>query len=300
MSAAPAPPDPARPAKSPAAVAARQRPAPGTLCLDHVSHFVPDLEAARDALASLGFAVTPVSVQRTPEGPAGSSNRCVMLEDGYLEFLAPTHDTPLARQMRAYMDRHVGVHLACFGTPSADDEHARLSAHGFDPLPIVRLSRPVEDGALARFNVVRVPPAAMPEGRLQFVEQLSPEAIWREPHLAHANGVTGLRAVLVVADDPVAVAARYARFAALLPQREAGLVRLATERGDVVIGTREQWTARLGEAPAAPSLAGYALRCRDPAAFATRCEAAGLPVRRGEGRFAVRLPAALGGAWILE
>ena len=100
-------------------VAERQRPRPGDLCLDHVSHFVPDLDAAAGVLAALGFAVTPISVQRTREGPAGSSNRCVMLREGYVEVLAPTHDTPTARRMRAAIERHVGVHLVCFGTPSA-------------------------------------------------------------------------------------------------------------------------------------------------------------------------------------
>lgn len=281
-------------------ISAGQRPAPGTLCLDHVSHFVPDLDAACALLEALGFAVAPLSVQMTPDGPAGSSNRCIMLEEGYLEILTPTHDTPVGRQMRAFIAGYTGVHLACFGTPSADEEHTRLAAHGFEPLPIVRLSRPVEDGMTARFNVVRVPAEKMPEGRIQFVEQLAPEVIWRERHLAHRNGVLGLRAVFVVAAEPVAVAARYARFSALLPRRDGAFIRLCSERGDVVVGTREQWIEVLGAAPATPSLAGYALRCRDPASFAARCETAGLAVRGDSARFAVQLPPALGGAWILQ
>ena len=68
-------------------VAGRQRPPPGSLFLDHVSHFVPDLGAASALLEELGFAVTPLSAQVTQDGPAGTSNRCVMLRDGYLEFL---------------------------------------------------------------------------------------------------------------------------------------------------------------------------------------------------------------------
>ncbi|MGH8705960.1 MAG: VOC family protein, partial [Burkholderiales bacterium] len=111
-------------------IAARQRPPAGTLYLDHVAHFVPDLGAAAQALEALGFAVTPESAQATQHGPAGTSNRCAMLEGGYLEFLAPTADTPNARRLRAAMDRYRGVHLACFGTPAAEEEHARLAAHG--------------------------------------------------------------------------------------------------------------------------------------------------------------------------
>ena len=77
---------------------------PGTLVLDHVAHFVPDLDAAARALEAeglegarggveaLGFAVTPYSEQSTQDGPAGTANRCVMLGEGYLEFLSPIAD----------------------------------------------------------------------------------------------------------------------------------------------------------------------------------------------------------------
>ncbi len=273
-----------------------QRPAPGELCLDHVAHFLPDIGAAAAVLESLGFAVTPLSAQQTQDGPAGTSNRCVMLSEGYLEFLTPTLDTPVAARMRVYMAKHVGVHLACFGTPSAEAEFARLAAHGFEPLPMVRLSRRLDDGQTARFNVVRVPPERMPEGRVQFVEHLTPDVIWREADLAHVNGVIGLAAAFVVAYNPVAVAARYAEFSALLPRMEDGFIRLASERGDIIVGTSAQWAQRLGSAPAAPALAGYALKCRDPAAFAQRCAAAGLNVNGN----IVQLPPVLGGAWELR
>ena len=284
------------------AIAQRQRPRPGDLCLDHVSHFVPDLEAAAGVLAALGFAVTPTSVQKTQEGPAGSSNRCVMLGAGYIELLAPTHDTPTARRMRAAIGRHVGVHLVCFGTPSAVAEHARLAAHGFAPLPLVDLSRPVKVAGkrrLARFSVVRLPPEKMPEGRIQFVEQRTPENIWLAEHLRHPNGATGLAAALVVAADPVAVAARFARFAGIIPRPVGAFVRLPTARGDVLVGTRQAWASLLGVAPpAAPSIAGYALAFRDPAKFAARCKLARMKVRKSGALYAVALPPVLGGAWV--
>src|SRR3972149_6504971 len=97
-------------------VAAQQLPPAGSLILDHVSHFLPELGAAARALEALGFAVTPEPAQQTQDGPAGTSNVCVMLEHGYLEFLATTADTPNAQRVRASMQRHAGVHLACFGT----------------------------------------------------------------------------------------------------------------------------------------------------------------------------------------
>ncbi|HEY8252551.1 MAG TPA: VOC family protein [Burkholderiales bacterium] len=270
----------------------RQRPPAGELYLDHLAHFVPDLGAAAAVWEKLGFTVTPVSHHAVAGKPAGTSNRCVMLEEGYLELLAPAMDTPHAQRVRALMKRYDGVHLACFGTPDAAAEHARLVAHGFEPEPLVSLERAIDTGARLRFKVVYTPPGKMAEGRVQYCEHLTPEHVWRE---AFVNPF-GLRAVYVVADDPEEVAARWGRFGGLLPRPEDGFVRLDTARGRVVIGTQKTLAKLLGEAPPAPALAGYALSCGDPKAFAARCSKAGLKV---DGNV-VRLPAALGGTWLLE
>src|SRR6185295_12291081 len=140
---------------------------------------------------------------------------------------------------------------------------------------------------------------AMPEGRIQFVQHHTPESLWRPEHLAHTNGVVKLACVFVVADDPVAVAARWAHFAALLPRPAGGFVHLQAARGHVLVGTRKSWAALLGDAPAAPALAGYALECRDPAILVSRCRLLGLALRKlREELFAVSLPQALGGAWL--
>jgi hypothetical protein len=274
---------------------------PGSLVLDHVAHFVPDLDAAGRMLEALGFAVTPVSVQSTQDGPAGTANRCVMLEEGYLEFLAPIADTPHAQRTREAMARYAGVHILALGTPAAAEEHARLARHGFAPLPMVDLEREVEvEGATrrARFGVVRVPPEAMPEGRVQFVEHRTPEYVWQPRWLNHTNGVTALAAAFVAADKPSEVAARYARFAGLIPKRKGRFVILETSRGGLWIARSRDLKDLLGAAPPAPALAGYALACDDPAALARRCRAAGAKVRRAGSLYAALLPPALGGVWL--
>jgi hypothetical protein len=280
-------------------IAEAQKPAPGELYLDHVAHFVADLGAAARLAESLGFAVTPESAHRAQGAPAGTSNRCIMLEEGYIEILAPTLDTPSARRVRSRMDLYDGVHLACFGTPDAQAEHRRLAEHGFEPEPLVDLQRTLETGKRVRFNVVYVPPAKMPEGRIQYVQQLAPEVIWDTPSLAHTNGVTALKALYVVADDPAQVAARWARFAGLLPRPEGDLVRLDCARGQVFVATRHDLVQILGAAPAAPGLAGYRLACRHPEAFAARCTKLQLAVRKTAAGHAVSLPAALGGVWLI-
>jgi len=272
--------------------AERQRPPAGELCLDHLGHFVRDLDAAAAVWEKLGLKVTPVSVHRVAGKPAGTSNRCVMLEEGYLELLSPTHDTAHAGRVRALMKRYDGVHLACFGAPDAAAEHARLAAHGFEPEPLVKLERKLETGKPVRFNVVYVPPGKMAEGRVQYCEHLTPQHVWRK---GFVNALR-LRSVYVVADDPEEAAARWGRFGGLLPRPEDGFVRLDTARGRVVIGKKKALAGLLGKVPPAPAIAGYALSCSDPAAFAKRCSNAGMKVQGN----VVALPAVLGGSWLLE
>ncbi len=278
-----------------------QTAAPGTLVLDHIAHFVPELDAAARVLEALGFAVTPYSEQSTQDGPAGTANRCVMLDGGYLEFLSPIADTPHARRTREAMARYPGVHILALGTPAAAEEHARLERHGFAPLPQVDLERDVElDGETrrARFGVVRVPPETMPEGRVQFVEHRTPEFVWQPRWLGHANGVTALTAAFVCAANPSEVAARYARFTGLIPKRKGRFVTLETSRGSLWIARSRDLKGLLGAAPVAPALAGYALACDDPAALARRCRAAGAKLKRAGSLYAALLPPALGGAWL--
>jgi len=260
---------------------------------------VPDLGAAAALLESLGFTVTPVSDHQVGGKPAGTANRCLMFEQGYIEILAPTLDTPNAQRVREHMARYGGVHLVCFGTPGAEAERARLAAHGFDPDPVVRLERSIEEGKRARFNVVYVPPDRMPEGRVQYCEHLTPEHIWQSRHVRHENNVTGLAAAYVVARDPVETAARWAGYAGLIPSPDDGMVRLDTARGKIFIATKKALSGYIEHVPDAPGIAAIRLAVADPEAFAARLRKLGLNVRRTPplGN-CVALPPALGGAWL--
>ena len=192
-------------------------PAPGALLLDHTGHFVPDAGAARDALAALGFTVTPYSAQVQPNPQTGemrltgTGNICAMLPEGYLEFLVHTADTPLGQEFRAALDRRAGLHLLAFGVADAAAVHADLAATGHALRPLVRFSRQVEteSGATtARFTVARLAAGTMPEGRVQFATHHTVPAMWQPRWTAHANGARALRAVVISSPDPAGVAAR--------------------------------------------------------------------------------------------
>lgn len=256
---------------------------------------MPDLDAAARLLEKVGLSFTPISHHSISGKPAGTSNRCVMLEQGYLEILCPTLDTPHAQRVRGLMSRYDGVHLACFGTPDAAFEHQRLAAHGFEPEPLVALERNIPSGEKLQFRVVYVPPGKMPEGRVQYCEHLTPEHLWKPEYVNPLR----LEEIYVVADDPVETAARWARFSGLLPRPQGETVALETARGKVVIGERKTF-AFLANVPPAPGIAGYRMGCGDPDRMLGSCSRAGLAVRECARGHEVALPASLGGTWLLS
>ena len=292
-------------------VPSQQVPRAGELNIDHVAHFVADIDGASGALERLGFTLTPFSAQShrlEPGGPlvpAGSGNRCIMLERGYLEMLTPTGDTPIAAQLRSAMERYVGVHLIAFGTAAPESDHARLREAGFDPPAPVALQRSIdtENGSgTARFTVIRVPPDTMTEGRIQYCQQHTPELVWQRRWTTHCNGAKALTRVIVCVPDPRETALRYSRFAGLLAEQNGGVWKLATARGEIVFFD----PAHLDEtfrvrAPALPWIAGYSLETHELASTKACIESAGIGSELlDDGALCVRLHDALGGIVLFE
>lgn len=292
-------------------IARAQIPPAGRINLDHVAHFVPNLDDATTALEQLGFTPTPFTPQMHrlepggPLTPAGTGNRCVMLKRGYLEFLTPTADTPLATQLRTAIERYVGVHVIAFGTATPDQDHARLTEQGFAPLPPVALQRQIGTPAgedTARFTVVRVPPAAMPEGRIQYCAHQTPHLVWQARWTAHANHATALTAVVLCVADPDEAAARYARFTGLAVARRGDAWHIDTTRGRLLFCPPALMTRVLGvEPPVLPWIAGYALASADIGATHAHIERAGFFTHSlGGRRFSIALPPSLGSLIIFE
>ena len=89
------------------------------------------------------------------------------------------------------------------------------SRSGFAPQPVIGLERTVETIAghgLARFSVVRVPPGTMPEGRIQFCRQHTPELVWQQRWLGQPNRARALTDVLLCVEEPAEAAERFGRF----------------------------------------------------------------------------------------
>lgn len=279
--------------------------------MDHVAHFVPHIDAASSALVALGFSLTPFSAhahRSEPGGPlvpAGAGNRCVMLERGYLEIVTPTGDTRHAGELRAAIKRYAGAHLIAFGTAAPETDHARIREAGFGPLPPVALQRQIDTGSgegTVRFTVVRVPPGTMPEGRIQFCRQETPQLIWQERWIAHANRAARLNGVVLCVADPREAALRYARYTGLLSQVSGSVWRLSTARGYLLMVDPDTLQRRLDAAPpAVPWIAGCILESADMSATGDCLRQSGTAVHvLGNRRLLVKLPVAVGGIMIFE
>jgi Glyoxalase-like domain len=284
-----------------------QLPPPGAVFLDHVAHFVPEMDAAAVALERCGFRLTPFTAQTNRVNgkpvPAGTGNRCAMLRQGYVEILTATADTELARQLSERIADHIGLHLAAFSSADAAAEHHRLTTAGFPTLPLVDMRRPVMTKAGsedARFTIARVAPGSMAEGRVQFLTHHTEPLVWRDGFLDHPNGAEALTGLWLAAADPAEPAERFARFAGRPAMREGAVTTIALERGTIHIAAPEFLAAAFDITPAGrlPGFVAAQIAVTSLAELAAHFDAAGLAYRRvrlkQDDAIAVALPAAIG------
>jgi Glyoxalase-like domain len=286
----------------------RQLPAGDEIFLDHVGHFVRDADAASRALARVGFAPAPISIQVDPSIAVGTrltgtGNVTAMLSRGYVEVLFKTADTALGREFDAALARHAGVHLAAFAVADVQRAHERLAAAGFRVRPLVRMQRPVETEAgddTAAFTIARVETGVMPEGRIQMLTHHTEQAVWQKRWLAHPNSATGLIDLVLAVGDVAEAAERFGRFTGRAATPAPGGAMLHLDRGGVLLVSHAALSEILPEVATAtlPFIAGYAVRVQSLAATETAVTGAGLEWRALDDGVVACFPAELGeGAW---
>lgn len=235
-----------------------------------------DPAALWGSFEQLGFTLTPVARQSGrlradgPVEPWGTANRCAMLAQGYIELLA-IHDPALpANGLDRFLDRYAGMHILALGM---DDEAAnleRLRRAGLAVPGVLHLERPVDDadpdGPRARFARLPLPDA--PEGRVQLVRHLTPEAIWQDRFMTHRNRAVALEAAVLAVADPADTASRLSRLAGrpVIPDPAGGFA-LELAPGRVRILPPDALAAVLPglEPPCLPFMAGLIVRTSDQA-----------------------------------
>ena len=209
------------------------------VALDHVGVVTRDLTTLAGQYEHLGFTLTPFA--RQADGRIG--NRCVMLQHSYIELLAVVDPNAASATLDRFLARYAGIHILAFAFGDEQAVLARLRRAGIDAPSDSRIERAVDDtdttGPRARFAVIPLP--EQPEGRINLVHHLTPEALWQDRFLRHRNNAAALAEVIVVVDDPVDTAARFSRLVGcpVVPDATGGFaldlahgrVRLVTDPG---------------------------------------------------------------------
>ena len=269
------------------------------LALDHLGVAARDLAPMCAAYERLGFTLSPIAQQsgrRRPDLPVekyGSGNRCAFLKHGYIELIAILDPALFDNNLNAFLARYAGIHILALAMLDEEANLVRLRQAGIDIPGVAYLERPVEAGGpIARF--ARLPFPDPPEGRVQLIRHLTPELVWQDRWMDHANRAEVLEAAILCAENPADTAARLSRLAGLplepdpaggfllrLPgaARAAGPKAPALETRVRVLTPEALATVLPGVTPpASPCMAGMVVRTTDGAASARRI-LAGIPTR---------------------
>ncbi len=177
--------------------------------IDHVVVDVRDrIDEAERRYRALGF-----HLRQRGRHSLGSVNHLAMLDPDYVELLGTGDGGAAARADLAGFP--VGMNGLVFAMQGAEALHADQRARGVPVQAVQRFGRPLllPDGSRgeARFNVVRVEPRAVFDGRVYFCEHLTPDLVWRPEWQDHPNGALALARVVLAAEDPDQTAAGFER-----------------------------------------------------------------------------------------
>ena len=185
-----------------------------SVALDHVGVVTRDLAALARQYERLGFTLTPLA--RQTDGRIG--NRCAMLRQAISSCLpSSTRMPPVPRWIASL---HAMPASTFWRSPSTTrrPRSRGCSRAGVEAPAVGHFDRAIDDpdpaGPRARFALIQLPD--QPEGRINLVHHLTPEALWQERFLRHANNAAALDEVTVVVAQPAETAARFSRLVGCL------------------------------------------------------------------------------------
>lgn len=177
--------------------------------MDHSLIGVNELEDAKIRFQNLGFMMTP----RGTHIGWGTANYCIMFDKDYIELLGIVNpDIETNGLDTALAERGEGLLGLALASDDPEQTHSSMVAAGLDPSELLELKRKLElpDGeVLPEFKLIRLQPAGLSEKELFICHHLTPHLIRNDKWMIHANGATGIASIVIVVDDPAALAPYY-------------------------------------------------------------------------------------------
>lgn len=172
------------------------------------------LDALGELFQSEGFQLSPLAHHNL-----GSSNRLIMLDTSYIELLGWGKGKQVQRAEIA--NQAIGLDALVFRTDDANACYKQLKSSGFSVNPVQDLSREGEymgNKVLVEFKTVRFSEQPIPGLRIYFCEHLTPEYVWQEHWLNHANHMSSLQQITIASSDIHNTAAGLIRLLKLDPK----------------------------------------------------------------------------------
>lgn len=240
--------------------------------LDHVVHLVRDIDAAGETYDLLGFTVGARNVH-----PWGTENRIVQTPGFFIELLQITDPakivaaTPGHFSFGAFNANFLatcgeGLSMLALEGSQAATEKGVFDAAGYGAFDVLDFSRKARrpDGQEVEvsFSLAFAQDPASPDFSVFTSTQHHPENFWSADLQRHANMVSGLNGVVLVADVPL----EHQRFLNTLADVPVLRARhdwyvARTPRGEIDVMSRPLFTERYGvAAPKGPGLRVAAVR----------------------------------------
>lgn len=166
---------------------------------DHAGFIVENLDASSSLMGRLGFTQTLRADHTRTDAQgakvsAGSSQRCIMLQRGYIELMQITDPTQGHQLALASTERY-GLHLLGLGTEDAIACRAARVRSGVDVSDVLYWSRPIKEADLdgvAQFAYFGSAWQPQDPSYVFWVEHRTPELLRSPALVRHANGAIGL------------------------------------------------------------------------------------------------------------
>jgi hypothetical protein len=281
--------------------------------LDHIVHAVRNLDAAGAFYQRLGF-----TVGARNRHPWGTHNRLVQLPGFFVELLTMAEPDKVGddgfsrlfgRYNQDFLARQEGLSLLILESRDAVRDAAEFAAAGIAASDGMRFERDGKrpDGTPVKvaFSLAFARDAAAPALAFATCQQHFPENFWNPAFQSHANTVSRINGVVMVADNP---ADHHIFLSAFVGERDltatsTGVV-VTTPRGDFAVMAPDAFLQHYGVAapdPAAgPRLSAIRFGVADMATLVRHLQAADVAATMRMGRVVVAPAEAFGATVVFE
>jgi catechol 2,3-dioxygenase-like lactoylglutathione lyase family enzyme len=225
---------------------------------DHIVHAVRDLDAAAEFYRGLGF-----TVGARNQHPWGTHNYIVQLPGVFIELLTLAEPDKLGDDgfsqlfgayTRDFLKRGEGLSLLILESRDASADAAAFRAAKIAGSEVLRFEREGRrpDGTAVKvgFSLAFAQDTAAPDIHFATCQQHYPENFWNPAFQKHANSVTGIAGVIVVAEEPARHQKFMQSFSDAAARSDSDGFRIATPRGTIEVATPAAFVRRFGvEAP---------------------------------------------------